>query len=74
MPICIWGTEYLPALIQGGTYVNLVRILGVPVIGSNVIALAGYLALTRLRRSVDVWVTVALAVGLADSLLTLHGG
>ncbi|MDF6809582.1 MASE4 domain-containing protein, partial [Escherichia coli] len=48
--------------------------LGVPVIGSNVIALAGYLALTRLRRSVDVWVTVALAVGLADSLLTLHGG
>ncbi|MEE2978900.1 MAG: sensor domain-containing diguanylate cyclase [Pseudomonadota bacterium] len=74
VPICIWGTKYLPALIQGGTYVNLVRILGVPVIGSNVVALAGYLALTRLRRSVDVWVTVALAVGLADSLLTLHGG
>lgn len=41
VPICIWGTDYLPPLIQGGTYVNLVRILGVPVIGSNIIALAG---------------------------------
>ncbi|WP_354533510.1 sensor domain-containing diguanylate cyclase [Ralstonia sp. 1138] len=74
VPLCIWGTDFLPPLIQGGAYIDLVRILGVPVIGSNVVALAGHLALTRLRRSVDVWVAVALAVGLADSILTLHGG
>jgi diguanylate cyclase (GGDEF)-like protein len=74
VPLCIWGTGALPTLIQGGTYANLVHTLGMPVIGANVVALAGYLALTKLRRSVDIWVTVALVVSLADSTLTLHGG
>ena len=74
VPLSIWGTSLLPQLIQGGTYANLVHILGVPVIGANVVALIGYLSLTRLRRSVDVWVAVALVVSLADSVLTLHGG
>ena len=74
VPLCVWGTSLLPALIQGGAYANLVHILGVPVIGANAVALIGYLALTRLRRSMDVWVAVALVVSLADVVLTLHGG
>ncbi|UGS88837.1 GGDEF domain-containing protein (plasmid) [Ralstonia wenshanensis] len=74
VPLSIWGTSALPQLIQGGTYANLVDSLGVPVIGANVAALVGYVALTRLRRSVDVWVCVALLASLADAVLTLQGG
>ncbi|CAJ0785226.1 sensor domain-containing diguanylate cyclase [Ralstonia chuxiongensis] len=74
VPLSIWGTSVLPPLIQGGAYANLVHILGVPVIGANAAALLGYVVLTRLRRSVDVWVCVALVASLADAVLTLHGG
>ncbi|MGN7101690.1 sensor domain-containing diguanylate cyclase [Ralstonia holmesii] len=74
VPLSIWGTSVLPQLIQGGTYANLVHTLGLPVIGANAAALVGYVVLTRLRRSVDVWVCVALVASLADAVLTLHGG
>ncbi|MDE2201248.1 MAG: GGDEF domain-containing protein [Burkholderiaceae bacterium] len=66
--------SHLPQLIQDGAYSGLVQKLGVPVIGANIIGLTAYVAITRIRRRIDLWVAVALTAALADAVLTLHGG
>lgn len=66
--------DHLPLLIQDGAYSGLVQRLGVPVIGANIVGLTAYVAITRIRRRIDLWVAVALTAALADAVLTLHGG
>lgn len=72
--VCVRQSDLLPPLIREGQYGNLVHALGVPVIGANLIGLTAYVSVTRVRRSIDLWVAVALVAALADAFLTLHGG
>lgn len=72
--VCVRQSDLLPPLIREGQYGNLVHALGVPVIGANLIGLIAYVSVTRVRRSIDLWVAVALVAALADAILTLHGG
>lgn len=52
----------------------MVYILGVLVIGVNVVVFVGYLLLIRLCCLVDVWVVVVLVVSFVDLVFMLYGG
>jgi diguanylate cyclase (GGDEF)-like protein len=71
--VIIRCSDKLPWLIQGGYYSLLTSSkIGPAIIGLNILALISCLATSKLKDLLSLWLAVAIAASLADSVLTLQ--